>query len=139
MAARQRDHLMAARPDGGRAGARGRSRLLFGACGGFRRRPLDPDGGNRGGGAGGCALGSALRTLPLAAGAYLRGEDSIRNAQGIRRAFGTEGVKGLAAIVVMGVSGAGKSTVGRVVAERLRCPFRDADNFHPPANIEKMS
>jgi gluconokinase len=48
-------------------------------------------------------------------------------------------VKGLAAIVVMGVSGAGKSTVGRVVAERLRCPFRDADNFHPPANIEKMS
>jgi carbohydrate kinase (thermoresistant glucokinase family) len=46
---------------------------------------------------------------------------------------------GLAAIVVMGVSGAGKSTVGRVVAQRLSCPFRDADSFHPPANIEKMS
>ena len=45
----------------------------------------------------------------------------------------------LAAIVVMGVSGAGKSTVGRIVAERLSCPFRDADSFHPPANIEKMS
>jgi carbohydrate kinase (thermoresistant glucokinase family) len=45
----------------------------------------------------------------------------------------------LAAIVVMGVSGAGKSTVGRIVAERLGCPFRDADSFHPKANIEKMS
>jgi carbohydrate kinase (thermoresistant glucokinase family) len=45
----------------------------------------------------------------------------------------------LAAIVVMGVSGAGKSTVGRIVAVRLGCPFRDADSFHPHANIEKMS
>ena len=47
--------------------------------------------------------------------------------------------RNLAAIVVMGVSGAGKSTVGRIVAERLSCPFRDADSFHPPANIAKMS
>ena len=45
---------------------------------------------------------------------------------------------GLAAIVVMGVSGAGKSTVGRLIAARLDCPFRDADSFHPIANIEKM-
>jgi len=45
----------------------------------------------------------------------------------------------LAAIVVMGVSGAGKSTVGRIVAARLNCAFRDADSFHPKANIEKMS
>ena len=45
----------------------------------------------------------------------------------------------LAAIVVMGVSGAGKSTIGRIVAERLNCQFRDADSFHPKANIEKMS
>jgi carbohydrate kinase (thermoresistant glucokinase family) len=45
----------------------------------------------------------------------------------------------LAAIVVMGVSGAGKSTVGKIIAERLSCPFRDADSFHPQANIEKMS
>ena len=46
---------------------------------------------------------------------------------------------GLAAIVVMGVSGAGKSTVGKLIAARLDCPFRDADSFHPKANIEKMS
>ena len=39
----------------------------------------------------------------------------------------------------MGVSGAGKSTVGRLIAARLDCPFRDADSFHPKANIEKMS
>jgi carbohydrate kinase (thermoresistant glucokinase family) len=45
----------------------------------------------------------------------------------------------LAAIVVMGVSGAGKSTVGRIVALRLGCPFRDADSFHPQANIHKMA
>jgi gluconokinase len=48
-------------------------------------------------------------------------------------------VPGVAAIVVMGVSGAGKSTVGRLIAERLDCPFRDADSFHPTANIEKMA
>ena len=45
----------------------------------------------------------------------------------------------LAAVVVMGVSGAGKSTVGRLIAARLRRDFRDADSFHPKANIEKMS
>src|SRR5215471_17575433 len=42
-------------------------------------------------------------------------------------------------IVVMGVSGSGKSTVGAALAQRLRVPFGDADDFHPPANIEKMS
>lgn len=43
------------------------------------------------------------------------------------------------AIVVMGVSGSGKSSVGEQMAERLGLPFGDADSFHPPANIEKMS
>ena len=42
-------------------------------------------------------------------------------------------------LVVMGVSGSGKSTVGAAIAQRLRVPFADADDFHPPANIEKMS
>ena len=42
-------------------------------------------------------------------------------------------------IVVMGVSGSGKSTVGAALAQRLRVPFADADDFHPAANIEKMS
>jgi gluconokinase len=39
-------------------------------------------------------------------------------------------------IVVMGVSGSGKSTVGAALAQRLRVPFADADDFHPPANIK---
>lgn len=42
-------------------------------------------------------------------------------------------------IVVMGVSGSGKSTVGAALAQRLRVPFADADDFHPEANIAKMS
>jgi gluconokinase len=39
----------------------------------------------------------------------------------------------------MGVSGSGKSTVGAALAQRLRVPFADADDFHPPANIDKMT
>jgi gluconokinase len=42
-------------------------------------------------------------------------------------------------LVVMGVSGSGKSTVGAAIAQRLRVPFADADDFHPPANIAKMT
>jgi len=39
----------------------------------------------------------------------------------------------------MGVSGSGKTTVGGALAKRLGVPFRDADGFHPKANVEKMS
>jgi gluconokinase len=42
-------------------------------------------------------------------------------------------------IVVMGVSGSGKSTVGAALAGRLRVPFEDADDLHPQANIDKMT
>jgi gluconokinase len=42
-------------------------------------------------------------------------------------------------LVVMGVSGSGKSTVGAALAQRLHVPFADADDFHPPANIAKMT
>ena len=38
----------------------------------------------------------------------------------------------------MGVSGSGKSTVGKLFAGRLQWEFGDADLFHPPANVEKM-
>jgi gluconokinase len=41
-------------------------------------------------------------------------------------------------ILVMGTTGAGKSTVGRLLAERLGSAFLDADDFHPRANVEKM-
>lgn len=44
----------------------------------------------------------------------------------------------LPVIVVMGVSGCGKSTVGKRLAKELKVPFFDADDYHPPANVEKM-
>lgn len=42
-------------------------------------------------------------------------------------------------IVVMGVQGSGKSTVGRLLAERLGAAFVDGDDLHPPANRAKMA
>lgn len=41
-------------------------------------------------------------------------------------------------IVVMGVSGCGKTTVGKLLAERLGSPFLEGDELHPPANVAKM-
>jgi gluconokinase len=41
-------------------------------------------------------------------------------------------------VVVMGVSGCGKSTVGMRLAPKLGATFLDADDFHPPANVERM-
>jgi gluconokinase len=41
-------------------------------------------------------------------------------------------------LVVMGVSGTGKSTVGRLLAERLRRPLIEGDDLHPPENIAAM-
>ena len=41
-------------------------------------------------------------------------------------------------IVVMGVSGSGKTTVGQLLADALGAEFAEGDAYHPPANIEKM-
>jgi len=38
----------------------------------------------------------------------------------------------------MGVSGAGKTTIGRALAARINCPFHDGDNLHPPENVAMM-
>ena len=42
-------------------------------------------------------------------------------------------------VVVMGVSGSGKTTIGTALAERLGWPFLDGDDWHPPENVAKMS
>jgi gluconokinase len=42
-------------------------------------------------------------------------------------------------VVVMGVSGSGKSTVGALLAEALQVPFLEGDSFHPPANVARMA
>jgi gluconokinase len=41
-------------------------------------------------------------------------------------------------VIVMGVSGSGKTTVGRLLARELGWPFYDGDDWHPPANRDKM-
>src|SRR5262245_25240627 len=41
-------------------------------------------------------------------------------------------------VVVMGVSGSGKTTIGTLLAEALGCAFQDADVLHPEANVEAM-
>jgi len=44
----------------------------------------------------------------------------------------------LVIVVIMGVTGAGKTTIGKLLAQRLRWDFVDADSFHSPENIEKI-
>ena len=41
-------------------------------------------------------------------------------------------------IVLMGVSGSGKTTIGKILAEKLGWTFLEGDDFHPPANVAKM-
>jgi len=43
------------------------------------------------------------------------------------------------AIVVMGVSGVGKTTIGQMLSAAIGLPFFDGDDFHPQANIDKMA
>jgi gluconokinase len=45
---------------------------------------------------------------------------------------------GTTTVVVMGVSGSGKSTVAAGLVDRLGCDFAEGDDFHPPANVAKM-
>ncbi|WP_328539634.1 gluconokinase [Streptomyces sp. NBC_00344] len=42
-------------------------------------------------------------------------------------------------VVLMGVAGTGKTTIGPLLAEALGVPYAEGDDFHPPANIAKMS
>lgn len=42
-------------------------------------------------------------------------------------------------VIVMGVSGSGKTTVGVALAQAVGCPFYDGDDFHPPDNVAKMA
>lgn len=42
-------------------------------------------------------------------------------------------------VVVMGVTGTGKTTVGRLLADALGAPYTEGDDLHPPANVAKMS
>lgn len=41
--------------------------------------------------------------------------------------------------IIMGVSGVGKTTIGQQLSQHLNLPFADADDYHPSANVDKMS
>ena len=47
--------------------------------------------------------------------------------------------RGMVKVVVMGVSGSGKTTVGQALAEHLQLQFYDGDDFHSPGNKDKMA
>jgi gluconokinase len=68
------------------------------------------------------------RTTESGVTATATGTDSSSN-------WGEAGV----VIILMGVSGAGKTMVGRILATAVGYQFYDADDFHPPANTDKMS
>lgn len=42
-------------------------------------------------------------------------------------------------LFIMGVSGSGKSTIGKMLGEKMQLPFFDGDSYHPAENIKKMS
>jgi gluconokinase len=44
----------------------------------------------------------------------------------------------MAAIILMGVTGSGKTTIGESLAAKMGCAFFDGDDYHPAANVEKM-
>ena len=93
-------------------------------------------------------VSSSCRIRPRSMQPATRRSDSMK-AKAARCSFaaqssagrerGTMAVKSPLVIVLMGVSGCGKSTTGAALSRRLGWPFRDADSFHPPANVAKMS
>ncbi len=52
---------------------------------------------------------------------------------------GPDGVPPTRHIIVMGVSGCGKSTIAKGIADTMSLPFAEADRFHPEANVAKMA
>jgi hypothetical protein len=81
LAARQRGQFLAARSDRDGAGRESDALGVQRLRAGFRRRPLDDPGGARRGRSRRSADGGALRALPFAPGAHVRGEDALRHAQ----------------------------------------------------------
>jgi 6-phosphogluconolactonase len=70
---------------------------------------------------------------------WLLDEDAVpANARSLEACDGSPMISGISAIIVMGVSGAGKSTIAAALAERLGFDCLDGDDYHSRANVEKM-
>ena len=82
-----------------------------------------------------------LRALRKPGQGRLRRQAARHDAQGLRRAQGHEGHgrQRKMIVVLMGVCGCGKTTVGRALAQELGWTFVDADDLHPSANVAKMA
>lgn len=78
-------------------------------------------------------------TISLDEALPMRTRALLEVAAGQRSAAAGGGSDRPGPIVVMGVSGSGKSTVGEALARRLRVPFLDGDDLHPAANVAKMA
>ena len=63
----------------------------------------------------------------------------LPSAEGFGRMNAPAAAKRKTAVVVMGVAGSGKSTVGQILARRLGWHFAEADDFHSAANVAKMA
>lgn len=69
-----------------------------------------------------------------------RGEDGTIEDDGTTESgAGGRASTTIGPVIVMGVAGSGKSTVGRALAELAQCSYIEGDDLHPAANIEKMS
>jgi len=64
-------------------------------------------------------------------------DDSPAPATGLSR-LGAR-LTGVTSLLVMGVSGSGKTTIGQLLSARLGIPFLDADDLHSPENVAKMA
>ncbi|SDF19403.1 gluconate kinase, SKI family [Blastococcus aurantiacus] len=64
---------------------------------------------------------------------------AVRGARSYGRSMQVDGTNTATTVVVMGVSGSGKTTVAERLAERLEWEFAEGDEFHPRANVEKMA
>ena len=81
---------------------------------------------------------TARPTTPMLAVAEVP-EAGEFTASGYRLAMASLPPAATRAVVVMGVSGTGKSTIGRALADALGIPFVEGDDLHPPANVAKMA
>src|SRR6202030_3003592 len=150
VAARQRGALMAARPHRGISARGCRAGRYRSHRRRFRRGALDRARGDRAGCSGACSVAGADHALREPGQGRLHGSAASDDAQQLRwpqdRAHGRaerqnkiNEISEIVIVVIMGVCGCGKTTVGQALANRLGWPFFDADDFHPPANVAKMA